>query len=472
MRANDRKRTNRVAADGRAADGWVPDIAAAAGPKYKAVTAAIASAVARGELRHGDRLPPQRDLAQRLGIDLTTVTKAYDLARRRGLIVARGRAGSFVSDDARTGEVATAAQSDIAMNSPPIAVEARLTEAMASALATLARADGLARLHYQRPGGGAADRETGAELLARLGLASDVEQIVVTAGAQNALHAIATLLLKPGDRVACGRHVYPGFRAVAQRTGAELVPLAEMTADAVAAAHAAAPLRALYAVPTNDNPTAATIPVKERQAIALWARDAGVRIVEDDAYGLLPDAPIPAITSFAPETGWYIASMAKIISPALRVGFVRAPGVAEAMRLAAIQHESAVMAPPLNAAMISLWFADGRFDALVDAVRKEAAWRQKLARTILGEGRHAGHPQGYHLWLPLPGGINPDTLAATLALDGLSAVPSGRFAAAPGAPDAMRISLGGTIDRRGLSRALHRLAAHLWSPGGAASHIV
>ena len=67
-----------------AADAWTPDIAGAAGPKYKAVTGAIAAAVARGELHQGDRLPPQRELAARLGIDLTTVTKAYDLARQRG----------------------------------------------------------------------------------------------------------------------------------------------------------------------------------------------------------------------------------------------------------------------------------------------------------------------------------------------------------------------------------------------------
>ncbi len=467
MRAKGTKRTNGVATDA-----WAPDIAGAAGPKYKAVTAAISAAVARGELRHGDRLPPQRDLAARLGIDLTTVTKAYDLARQRGLIVARGRAGSFISDDARTGEIATAAQSDIAMNRPPIAAESHLVEAMTAALAALARGDGLARLHYQRPGGSAADRETGAALLARTGLASDAEQIIVGAGAQNGLHAIASTILKPGDRVACGLYIYPGFRAIARRIGVTLAPLAAMSADALAAAHAEAPLRALYIVPTNDNPTAATIETGERKAIAAWARGAGIQIVEDDAYGLLPDAPLPAIASFAPEISWYVASMSKIVSPALRVAFVRAPSVAQAMQIASFQHESAVMAPPLNAAMISLWLADGRFDALVGAVRKEAAWRQKLAHTVLGDTRHAAHPQGYHLWLPLAEDSPPDTLAAALALDGLSAAPSDRFAVAPGAPKAMRISLGGTIDRRTLSRALHRLAAHLWSPGGAASDIV
>jgi len=466
MRAKNTKRTNGVAGDA-----WLPDIAGTAGPKYKAVTAAISAAVARGELRHGDRLPPQRDLAAKLGIDLTTVTKAYDLARQRGLIVARGRAGSFISEDVRTGEVATAAQSDIAMNSPPIPIESRLTDAMASALGTLGRA-GLARLHYQRPGGAAADRESGAELLGRTGLSSSVEQIAVTAGGQNGLHAVASAILKPGDRVACGRFVYPGFAAIARRMGVTLVPLAEMTADALEAAHAAAPLRALYIVSTNDNPTTATIEVRERRAIAAWAEEAGVQIVEDDAYGLLPDAPIPAIASFAPAISWYVMSMAKIVSPALRVGFVRAPGVAEAMQIAACQHESAVMAPPLNVAMISLWLADGTLDALIDAVRKEASWRQRLAHSVLGDGRHAAHPQGYHLWLPLAGDSQPDTLAAALALDGLSAVQSDRFAVGADAPRAMRISLGGTIDRRGLSRALHRLAAQLWTPGGAASHIV
>lgn len=454
------------------ADSWAPDIADVAGPKYKAVTTAIAAAVARGELRHGDRLPPQRDLAARLGIDLTTVTKAYDLARRRGLIVARGRAGSFISDAVRTGEIATTAQNDIAMNSPPVAAESHLAEAMASALGSLARGSGIARLHYQRPGGAAADRESGADLLRRVGLSSDPEQIVVTAGAQNGLHAIASTILKPGDRIACGLHAYPGFRSVAHRIGATLVPLAEISPAALEAAHARTPLRALYVVPTNDNPTATTIAPEERKAIAAWAGGANVHIIEDDAYGLLPDAPLPAITSFAPGIGWYIASMAKIVSPALRVGFVRAPGVAEAMQLASAQHESAVMAPPLNAAMVSLWLADGSFDTLVDAVRKEAAWRQKLARTVLGDGRHAAHPQGYHLWLPLGHDTGADTLAAALALDGLSAVPSDRFAVTPDAPKAMRISLGGTIDRRTLSRALHRLAAQLWSPGGAANNIV
>lgn len=453
-------------------DTWLPDIGAIAGPKYKAVASAIAAAVTRGELRHGDRLPPQRDLAATLGIDLTTVTKAYDLARQRGLIVARGRAGSFISPTAKNGEAAAAGQTDIAMNSPPMPADGRLPRAMAEALDMLVRDDGLARFHYQRPGGAAADREAGASLLSRMGLPSDSEQMLVTAGGQNALHAIATAILRPGDRVACGRHLYPGFRSIARRIGVTLVPLSQISADALADAHRAAPLRALYVVPTNDSPTAATIAAAERAAIGAWAETAGVQIIEDDAYGLLPHAPLPPITSFAPGMGWYIASMSKILSPALRVAFVRAPGAVEAVELAATQHESAVMAPPLNAAMVSLWLSNGSFDLLAAGVRSEAVWRQRLARTILGDAAYSAHPEGYHLWLPLADDSNPDIVASSLSLDGLSAVPSDRFAAGEAHDKALRISLGGVIDRPALTRGLRALDRHLRSPSAQAAPVI
>lgn len=454
------------------AEDWVPDIAGAAGPKYKAVASAIAAAVTGGTLRQGDRLPPQRELAATLGIDLTTVTKGYDLARRRGLIVARGRAGSFIAPAAKDGAAATAAQTDVAMNSPPVAEGSRVPQAIADGLALLARGDGLARLHYQRPGGAAADREAGARLLSRIGLASDAEQMLVVAGGQNALHAIAATILRPGDRVACGRHLYPGFRAIAQRIGVTLVPLRAITAADLVDAHGRAPLRALYVVPTNDSPTTATIDIDERAAIGAWAERAGVQIIEDDAYGLLPERVLPPVTSFAPQTGWYVASLSKILSPALRVAFLRAPGAIEAAELAAAQHESAVMAPPLNAALVSLWLSDGRFDALAAEVRAESAWRQRLARSLLVDADYAAQPEGFHLWLPLAEGRNPEILASSLSLDGLSAVPAERFAAGAGHDRALRISLGGAIDRAALARGLRALDRHLRSPATQAPPVI
>ena len=65
---------------------WSPDLSAHSGPKYQAIAAALLRDIEMGRLQAGDRLPPQRTLAETLSVDLTTVTKAYNEVRRLGLI--------------------------------------------------------------------------------------------------------------------------------------------------------------------------------------------------------------------------------------------------------------------------------------------------------------------------------------------------------------------------------------------------
>ncbi len=75
---------------------WSPDLTACPGPAYLAIATAIGEAVAAGELAAGDRLPPQRDLAYRLGLSLNTVTRAYAEAVRRGFVEGEVRRGTYV----------------------------------------------------------------------------------------------------------------------------------------------------------------------------------------------------------------------------------------------------------------------------------------------------------------------------------------------------------------------------------------
>jgi DNA-binding transcriptional MocR family regulator len=441
-------------------DAWTPDLTGFPGPKYQAVADALAEAIRRGELGAGDRLPPQRELASRLGFDLTTITRAYDIARRRGLIMARGRAGSFVREAARA-SIAAALQVDTGLNTPPMPHGDVIQRALSLGLHSVIGEGSIGDFQYQASGGSPVARRAGSLLLSRIGLASEADQVVVTAGGQNALHAVMNAVARPGDRIACGRFVYPGFRAIAQRMGIELVPLPEMTAAALERACREGAIRALYLVPTNDNPTTATVPLAEREALAGVARRAGMQIVEDDAYGLLDPQPVPPVSRFAPELAWYVQSMSKVVSPALRVAFVRAPGVAQALQLAADVHETAVMAPPLNAAVVANWLGNGTFDRLVAAIRGEAAWRLKLAQAVLQGMAFACHPHGYHLWLRLPPGIEADALSHTLAAAGIGAIPSSRFAVGASDEQALRVSLGGVAEREALESALRSLAGHV-----------
>ena len=107
---------------------WTPTIEDRAGPLYLRIVDALASDIGRGQLRRGQSLPTHRALAKALGIDLTTVTRAYAEAKRRGLTEARVGQGTFVSESAgetRLPPIATT-EIDLSMNLPPQPAEAAL----------------------------------------------------------------------------------------------------------------------------------------------------------------------------------------------------------------------------------------------------------------------------------------------------------------------------------------------------------
>ena len=318
---------------------WRPDFSANGRPFYLAIADALAADIARGVVQPGERLPTQRDLAAAMGLDLTTITRAYAEAARRGLSVSEGRRGSFVRGGPVQAEEGLAGGDTASgMNMPPEPEGGALRRAMLDGIAALL--DGkLAPLHYQPPGGLEAQRAAAASFLAPLLPDTGADQVAITAGSQHGLHAVLSLLVTRGDRIAAPAFTYPGFLAAARRMGADIVPLAidadGILPEALEEAARAAVLTAVYLVPTNDNPTTATLPLGRRKEIARLALRYGFAIIEDDAYGRLPANPLPPVAAFAPKLTWHIAGVSKLISPSLRVGFVRAPGVREAHALAA-----------------------------------------------------------------------------------------------------------------------------------------
>ena len=79
------------------APSWLPRLAAHKGPRFLQIADALQAAVVEGSLTPGDRLPAQRALAAQLQVDLTTITRAYDKARRRNLLEGRGARGTYVA---------------------------------------------------------------------------------------------------------------------------------------------------------------------------------------------------------------------------------------------------------------------------------------------------------------------------------------------------------------------------------------
>ena len=459
---------------------WMPRLAAGERPFYRAIADAIAEDIATGRLKFDQRLPTQRQLATQLGINFTTVTRAYNEARERGLIEARVGRGSFVRQPRRPRVLHAQEEKrvvDMTMNLPPEPIEGELEILMQGGLDALKpRLNDL--LRYQDFGGTPTDRQAGVRWLLRRWRGITTEQLLVCPGAQSALLSIFTLLRASGagTTVCCASLTYPGVRALAAQLGVRLVglPMDDEGIDAVAFAAACAQHapKALYCNPTLHNPTTLVTSERRRIALAKVARHYQVPIIEDDAYGLLPrDCPAPLATH-APELTFYIAGLAKCMGAGLRLAYVVAPDVAEAGRLASAMRATTVMASPLTAALATEWIHSGAADILLNGIRREAAARQKIAASLLPVESLYAQSEAFHIWITLGPHWTRAAFSNRLGSFGISVVPSDAFAVSEAPPEAVRVCLGGSISHRELKQALSDIARTLKSAPEAHAAII
>ena len=208
---------------------WLPTLSEWQGPIFLRIVDALAGDVASGKLVRGQRLPTHRALAAALDVDLTTVTRAYGEARRRGLLEARVGQGTFVSETTARASLDLPAQVkiDLSMNIPPQPVEANLDLRIAQGLASIRQKAGFsAFLNYLRPGGSDDEREVAAAWLRRRVSEADAERIVIYPGSQAIIFNTLLALTSPGDVVLTEALTFPGIKAAAAKLGVRLIGVA------------------------------------------------------------------------------------------------------------------------------------------------------------------------------------------------------------------------------------------------------
>ena len=443
---------------------WNPDLSSHDGPRYRAIAEAIADAVDQGVLAPGDKLPPQRDLAYRLGVTVGTVSRGYMVAEQRGLVGGEVGRGTFVRGPAigphGTKEPilqpAAGAVLDLGINMATLPAHG---DALAATLQELAQSSGLENIvRYQHAAGHPEHRAAGARFMARVGLRVDPDAVVLAHGAQQALGGSLEALSRPGDTVLAEALTYSGVVENAERVGVRLegVALDEegMVPEALDKAAARTGARLVVIVPTVQNPTAVVMGAERRAAIARVAEVRDLTIIEDDVYGyLLPERP-PPIATLAPERTVYLTSASKCLAPGLRVGWLAAPD-AYRERIVDVIYAQSVSQPALNHEIITRWLADGTADRLIAALRDEIAARQALAETILGGLGPRSNPASFHLILELPEPWRRDEFVAAALAHGIRIVSIASFAVDRSkAKEAVRISLSAAPDRAVLEEAL------------------
>jgi GntR family transcriptional regulator/MocR family aminotransferase len=392
------------------------------GPLTSQIAGQLRDALADGRLATGERLPSTRMLASLLGVSRTVITGAYAQLFAEGWVEGRHGSGTYVADGAPGRPGGNGSAEPGAPWEPGAGAADRALAPISDPLIDLrpgiAWTKGIDRAAWRRAWrsagasltGGLPDPQGSLGLRAALtgylrrsrGVHCSPDQLVVTRGVAGSLGLIAAALLRPGDRVGVEEPGYPAARAVFAAHGLRIVPC---PVDAGGLRVDALPggLRLVYVTPAHQYPLGGRLSVPRRRALTLWARATGALVVEDDYDGEFryDVAPLPALFGLDPEVVAYLGTTTKILTPAMRVGWLAASPRLAARLAAAGGTLGEYASGPAQDALLSL-IAVGDLERHIRRMRHDYARRRAAMTAAFGggaAGRLRGDEAGMHMVL-------------------------------------------------------------------------
>ena len=443
-------------------------------PKYQSIAEDLAQAILNGQVPMGEKLPPQRNLAHRLGVTTGTISRAYAILERQGLATARVGDGTYVRSVEHVPEGAESDHQqpiDLAHN---VAMVGDESSALHEAFQSLATDPELMRqvLSYQSETGMRRHREAGAQWLRRFGTSGQWNRVMVTHGAQHGLACVLRTVARPGDAVLTESLSYPGLQALARSMRLQLIGVETdeqgMVPQALERAAKTFDTKFVYCAPTLHNPTGATMSMERREAVAAVMRTHGLFIIEDCVHAAMQARPLPALSTWLPEQSFLLSSFSKVLAPGLRVGYVEA-APAWLSKFAASMRADSWMVAPLLPEIATRWLESGAMEGLIAQQRAMTAQRLECARAVLQGLEFKTDAEFPLIWLPLPEPWRAGQFAAALRQAGVLVRTADHFAVGRSpAPHAIRISLNAPASVEQLEAGLHILKALIDNPPSAA----
>lgn len=335
-------------------------------------------------------------------------------------------------------------------------------------------AAGRAALQYSISEGMPGLRQWIAQDMARDGAPRDVDNILITNGAQQGLDMLARMLLEPGTKLVVEKPSYLGaMQAFSTRhpdyLGVSMDAEGVVLADLEAAFEAGA--RIAYLAPDFQNPTGLSYSLERRRAVLDLARHYGAVIIEDAAYCKLSyegDA-LPSLLAMDaegakdPDAGTVVqlGTFSKTLVPALRVGWVTAPRPL-IERLVLMKQASDLHVSTVNQA-VALRAVEKTFPAHIETVRKTYRAKRDAMLSALDDFMpdsvtYTRPKGGMFVWLTLPEGIDSrKLLERALEESHVAFVPGQAFFCDKSGTNTCRLSFSaGTPER--IREGIERLA--------------
>lgn len=428
---------------------------------YVALADEIAAQMATGTLRAGDKLPSLRELRDKRGVSLSTVTEAFRLLEDRGLIEARPQSGFFVrhklvepppTSRPSTEPAAVTVNRRLwdylqltrgkqhgfcyAVMAPECFPNSQLQKLMNEALrqspTLLSEYGGTRGLEVLRRQVARHAMEWGGRLSA--------DDVQITAGGIEALNLALRATTQPGDVVAVESPTYFGLLQLFESMGLKALeiptdPEHGISLPALELATRDGGVAACVLMPNFSNPTGSLMSDTAKQQLVRLLAERQVPLIEDDIYGEFyqgRERPRPA--KAFDETGnvLYVASYTKLVAPGMRVGWI-APGRYRS-RVEILKYINTFSTPAITQATLARFLESGGYDHHMRRLRKLC--NNQLARLNDGLDRYfpAGtrwtQPKGGYLcWVELPQGADSTALLRQSAEEGISFAPGPLFSA-------------------------------------------
>jgi DNA-binding transcriptional MocR family regulator len=450
------------------------------GPLYRKLADELRSAIERGELPSGFRMPAERLLAGALSISRTTVVAAYNLLEEDKLLERRHGSGTRVlGGPTRVAAERQARKQILSRNTlfrrmvdgPDGTIDmlgaylvgngglpASVLLGLDRELARLSSGAGYAPLGYPPL------RQAIAAHLSGAGLPTVPEQVLVTDGAQQAIHLTAWHFLEPGDTAILENPTYPGAIDALSASGARLawIPTGRHGADVERLSEQVARTspRLVYVIPTFQNPTGGVMPEHARRAVARLAEMSGIPLIDDESLAMLAldhKRLPPPIATFAAEAPIVtIGSLSKLFWGGLRVGWLRAPAplVAQLGRLRAVADLGGSLPGQVIATRLFADFETVHRERTAELTRRIELMAQLLQKRLPSWSWE--RPQGgLCLWVRLPLGEAADFAQVALR-HGVSIVAGPVASADNGFRDFVRLPFG--LEPATMKEGVERLA--------------
>jgi len=438
-------------------------------PVYLQISSALREQILSGMLREGQSLPPEREMARRLGVNRSTVVKAYQELKAQGFLHARVGRGTVVKiwesqEEKRPfqGEPLDWRSLFNASSGIPGSFFSEMLS-RASREGTISFASGfpdpeyfpreivgslqreLHRENSHKPylpspvEGYAPLRERIAAFLGNRGMHVPSRNIMILSGSQQGLDYVARSFLSPGDVVLTEEPTFFGALEIFRAAGARVVgiPMNDegIRPDLLEGAIRRHNPRFLYLLPTFQNPSGITMSLERRREVLEIAGAAGIPLVEDDPYGELryEGNRLPSLKALdLRESVIYLSSFSKVLSLGLRVGWVVAPSPV-IDRFSRLKQITDLHVNTASQMLLEAFLRQGHYEEHL--VRISQGYREK--RNIMEKAlkKHAQEvswswrtPEGgFYIWCRLPEGLPMRILLSRGAAQGVVFFPGGAF---------------------------------------------